>query len=815
MKKYLSLMLIGAIVAFASCTNDTDHTRPNADEVVFELNAGLNPATRADLIGGGITNVSGDYSVRFILEIYNSGDALVKRIVNLEELSAPSTTFSERLMAGEYRFAVWADFTNEGSEDDLVYKTTDGLQAVSINDDYSTSAAVGGRTLRDAYCGVTDVDLSASGASVGMTLSRPFGRIEVISTDMEEVIDITGAPIGEAQVTYVTIPAAYNVLSGDIVSGVTLTAPMFRMDFDTAYTTGDALVSYDYIFAPKEGQEGVSFTVEAYDADAAKIAERRLIGIPVEKNKITRVTGNVFTNEGALSVSINDDFTDPGTDVTIEETIVESIADALEAGNVLKADVENLVVTDEVAADSEIKIADGTTADVLSFNFQGGIADNTTITIGDQTDGGANTYAGVVNIIAPENVSASTVVVNLPNATVRIYNSIGELISTVGPNTLIIDAAATVGKLTVNKGNVKIYGNVDEIVKGGAYADTITWYASTAAAFGKAVQYADVIAVGESALDLGAANAVVINRAVTITGASAAKSVINGAFNASANIILKNVTLNSVINPVVSLTGTATLMTSGVVINQNKEGSSDGITTAPAAITANGDVALYNTKINLNGTKYMRGINASGNVLMDNSSIRTLSADAATPANATSSRGINLFDNAGLSVTIRNGSSLAGLYYPVNITPACSGVNVTIENSRIDGYCSLNVWAADGTYNITGSKLIGRNNYSGASSDFSVIVLNKDAVDNAQNNAVVITNSELSNVMTGTCLEYMFSLRGDNNSVQLKGATKLVDSSQSLPYMASILGTGNSITHDAAVKLIGQTGVLLMEVPAE
>lgn len=71
--------------------------------------------------------------------------------------------------------------------------------------------------------------------------------------------------------------------------------------------------------------------------------------------------------------------------------------------------------------------------------------------------------------------------INLPKSTVTLKGSFGSITATTADNTLIIPEDVTVTNLTVNKGNVEIYGQFDiQIIKGNGYKGTITYFVSTA-----------------------------------------------------------------------------------------------------------------------------------------------------------------------------------------------------------------------------------------------------------------------------------------------------------------------------------------------
>src|SRR5699024_6561758 len=79
-----------------------------------------------------------------------------------------------------------------------------------------------------------------------------------------------------------------------------------------------------------------------------------------------------------------------------------------------------------------------------------------------------------------------------------------------------------------------------------------------------------------------------------------------------------------------------------------------------------------------------------------------------------------------------------------------SGLVITIEDSLIRGWTSLNVWGSFAKYNIIDSYILGINNSTGESNSFSAITFNGDIYDqfdgmHAYNNELYIKDSTITN----------------------------------------------------------------------
>lgn len=165
---------------------------------------------------------------------------------------------------------------------------------------------------------------------------------------------------------------------------------------------------------------------------------------------------------------------------------------------------------------------------------------------------------------------------------------------------------------------------------------------------------------------------------------------------------------------------------------------------------------LLNSTLNVNN----RGIGFSNNgtvagamVTVDNSTIQ----NSQKPAGKTyenwshqgDSRGIGFWNNKGITVDIKNNSAILGFGYPLNMVGDENGgrdmmnSTINITNSDIWGWCALNIWTIDATYNITNSHLKGYVETDNTWNSFATIVLNEGIYGN-------VTSSDKANVFNIT-----------------------------------------------------------------
>lgn len=165
---------------------------------------------------------------------------------------------------------------------------------------------------------------------------------------------------------------------------------------------------------------------------------------------------------------------------------------------------------------------------------------------------------------------------------------------------------------------------------------------------------------------------------------------------------------------------------------------------------------LLNSTLNVNN----RGIGFSDNgtvagatVTVDNSTIQ----NSQKPENKTyenwshqgDSRGIGFWNNKGITVDIKNNSAILGFGYPLNMVGDVNGGRdmmnsiINITNSDIWGWCALNIWTIDATYNITNSHLKGYVETDNTWNSFATVVLNEGIYGN-------VTSSDKANVFNIT-----------------------------------------------------------------
>lgn len=338
-----------AALAFglASCQNDTNifgvEVAPNEEPVEYTINVDIPELdeTRAladkgysDSGEGAIKNsvvASDDYTLRYILEIYDKDNNRSGEIL-YAHTDAKSATFTPHLIPNrKYTFVVWVDIVPTSSVPATgkaadVHYNTDNLSAVTINEEAWSPMD----ETRDAFTGtavVENLDLQNI-STITVNCYRPFGKLRIVTTDMEAVSNLGVTP-EYAKVEYTNVPKySFNAFSGTYTKIDGTFAKSHTMFNIVDYTTSNAVAGEmtlytDYFFAPEEQVSLGTFTMAVYDTDNAESIITTTsfpTDIPVKRNTLTTVKGNFLTLQNVnlqVVVENNDSFSGTGIEKEI------------------------------------------------------------------------------------------------------------------------------------------------------------------------------------------------------------------------------------------------------------------------------------------------------------------------------------------------------------------------------------------------------------------------------------------------------------------------------------------------------------------
>ena len=306
MKKFtlFSLVMLSAALAFTSCSKELDPGTSPGKEVTVSLATRLSSAPQSRAVTEQVADIDG-YHLRYILEIWTSGDKpeLYKRIV--KEADADKTTsFDVTLLSGRtFDFLLWADYAEDGGNEDMHYTTVNGLKEVSRSEktyitdeqhDYGLAAT------RDAFSAHKQVTADAP-INETITLTRAVAQLNIFTTDYEQVEEsfrpvYTGLTI--------TTAADFNVLTGTSFGSATSDLRSYvAVKTEKEGTTPDKnKVFTGYYFTSSEGKNVVDMDVHFYRADNSEVVTYNMTNIPLQQNYRTNVTGALLTQTGTLHV---------------------------------------------------------------------------------------------------------------------------------------------------------------------------------------------------------------------------------------------------------------------------------------------------------------------------------------------------------------------------------------------------------------------------------------------------------------------------------------------------------------------------------
>ena len=211
-----------------------------------------------------------------------------------------------------YTFVAWA---GQKSAESLFTLGTPGKEnwTITLNDWTAMNEQ------RDAFTGIYSTaekgEKFTSASNINLTLTRPFAKVRVVTTDMEWLNNINVTP-AYAEVSYeVELPKTFNAYTQAIGTEVFTQKEhqTFEIKDYTKDATGSMTLFTDYILVPESGN--VKFTLTVYEADADGTAKGKEIestsfvtDIFVKRNHLTTIAGDILTDCNNIKVTVEEDF---------------------------------------------------------------------------------------------------------------------------------------------------------------------------------------------------------------------------------------------------------------------------------------------------------------------------------------------------------------------------------------------------------------------------------------------------------------------------------------------------------------------------
>ena len=290
----------------------------SAPEAMPESRAVLGENSNSAL--GGVTNVNTEeYDLRYQLAVYRveNGDYVeaVSPQMKIVDKYEP-VTYSLRLTPNRnYQVVVWADFVREGETEDLHYNTSDfrNIHVPELPDKYILNDES-----KDAYFTTVPVSVEEDAVTEDLVLKRPFAKVRVITTDWGyENLEMPD----NFKVTYygckrfvnldpVLGVSSYDELGDAGLSGFTATIDKAEKDYAQGYdaSEGNRTVIVDYLMTDLEEQTPIHIKLEALDGETLIASHDLSTDIPIQRNWLTTIIGNVLTTGSEFNITIDEGF---------------------------------------------------------------------------------------------------------------------------------------------------------------------------------------------------------------------------------------------------------------------------------------------------------------------------------------------------------------------------------------------------------------------------------------------------------------------------------------------------------------------------
>ena len=471
MKKFFALLAL--VLGVVSCQTEPEgfdvNTGAEQDAVIT---VALPEGTRADSALGAFDHVNFEnYDVRFQCEVHYNGQVKVLPVQISD--NGKEATFPVRLIANrDYKFVVWADLVLEDSTDDLHYDTSDGLSNITLNVD--TWVAMD--ETRDAFT-CAKVCTFERGEAINLTLTRPFAKLRVITTDMEELMGIkpTWAKV-EYATPYYTSFNAYEQKPYDLSSSGKTHSELFDIvPYGESGASKTLFTDYFFAINPENGQapETVAFTMEVFDENGATIDEPKVFNtsIPVKRNYVTTIKGNILTYADHFTVEIKDAFAnaDNVEDAPYHQVAVTNGADLLKA---IAEGREIIALNHIVATTADANFEEGTTRSTTAINPVLNL-NGFTVTFVNDTDEPLITVAEGNSLTIVDEKGTGAIVLKGDGTAIEnngTLNIEGGSVGSNGNGTVIVNnGEANIEGANLNEGAVENKGTTN--VNGGEVAD--------------------------------------------------------------------------------------------------------------------------------------------------------------------------------------------------------------------------------------------------------------------------------------------------------------------------------------------------------
>lgn len=373
------LTAVIATLGLSSCSNELASDEPKQEGMVDVVVSTSLPETLktygSNSGNGGLTNLEGledPLYVRYIMEVYTESGTLVKRkFINKKMTSGAQyrdAEFSLRLFAAQYKIVLWADIAKKVSSSLPDYLNGSGLSSDRLVSPYfisntgtssdvlvrpvsATAWAAGNlktikasviqvdegdapniQELYDAYSCTKTITLTNENTTYDdFTLTRPFAKVRVITTDKGETVrscdhSRTITRIGLNSGINTTFNASTNQYTVATQSGGYWETQTHSIGSYNNESGNERTLCVFYLPVSQTADAGTShnldFYFDIYDMNGNELGKDihlNVSNVPLVGNHLTTIKGKVLTGSNTISVNIEDEFVNPPYEVNIPD----------------------------------------------------------------------------------------------------------------------------------------------------------------------------------------------------------------------------------------------------------------------------------------------------------------------------------------------------------------------------------------------------------------------------------------------------------------------------------------------------------------
>lgn len=466
MKKLHIILTLAVAFVFASCSKD--YVSEQSDSNVTTITVGLTgdaALTRSD---------ASEPNMRLFLML-SSNDVIVDKYVT-DSWGGENIEWDINLVAGinDYVISAWADF---GSDYYNVTETIGGAPAVAM-----TNITSGNDAQRDAFFAIEEIENTTEGRNVAITLKRPFAQVKIISSDcLLDAVYNAGFVPTDYTLSF-NAATSLNLLSGELGEKETITIENSTNLVYNEKPSNEGVLSFDYIFAEDEASVN-TLSAAYFKVDESELCSYDFSNIPLRRNYITTITGNLLTSGGSIEVTVDSEWekehiteniklielTSGTNDIIITAADLESYSNSDPVSLIYiitgggEGSTINISFENETVAAAAGILLDFTGCDEgTNVVFTGGEYTGT-LTFGQYYDAADTAVLGDVNFYAPYGSGVLS----------SGYTISGTLTVASAPNTFTVETGATVvGDIFANGGRLVLDGDTE----GTIYVDNASVY---------------------------------------------------------------------------------------------------------------------------------------------------------------------------------------------------------------------------------------------------------------------------------------------------------------------------------------------------